>query len=282
MINFDWSSATSLLQDFGGEKKTFYVPKTGLPFFDALRLYGAIDLYIGLREKDNGNEWEVTGSVRQHHVSKRDEASFKIAYKNRNPTAEVYCQNLRSYINERQPIESDVFVKAEEEFVGLDAVLQTGIRGVSAYTYETLQTGQTSKSECKAEILLSQGLLAFAGKKRCDTIGKILFLPIFEGRIDFSKVVSPLRFWIGPPNILCAQALMFLALKTSLFSEGYQDKLSAVVYNTDFDPRKNFNCSGIISIKSTAVDKLKSAHLIGHIYRIFRRIIENAWRKPKT
>ncbi len=285
MLNFDWSNTESLLQNFGGKEEKLYVQKTGLPFFDALRLYGAIDLYIGLREdvtiKDNGNEWEVKGFARQHHISKRDEKAFKLTYKNRRPTSEFYCQNLKAYLYERQPIEDDIFVKAEKEFVGLDAILQTGVRGLSAYTYETLQTGQTSKAECKAEIPLSQGLLAFTGKKRCETIGRILFLPIFEGRVDFSKIVSPLRFWIGPPNIICAQALMLLALKTSLFSEGYEDRLSAVVYNTDFDSRKNFNCSGIISIRTTAVNKLSLIDLVGHIYRTFRRIIENAWRKDR-
>jgi hypothetical protein len=286
MLTFDWSKAEALLQDFGGKRETFYVQKTGLPFFDVLRLYGAIDLYIGLREdiaiKDNGNEWEVTGAARQHHITKRDETAFLI-WKNNIAKAEKYCKQLRAYLREKQPFEDgkDVFVKAEKEFVGLDAVLQTGIRGVSAYTYETLQTGQTSKVECKVEIPLSQGLLAFAGKKRCEAIARILFLPIFEGRVDFTKVVSPLRFWIGPPNIICAQALILLALKTSLFSEGYADRLSAVVYNTDFDSRKNYNCSGIISIKSTAVNRINSVHLAGQIYRTFRRIVENAWRKDR-
>jgi hypothetical protein len=284
-IDFDWSSAQSVLQDFGGKKETFYVPKTGLPFFDALRLYGAIDLYIGLREdvmiKDNGNEWQVIGYARPNHVLKKDERTFNLIWKKKRPKAEDYCKRLNSYLKEKQPIEYDEFVIAEKEFVGFDAVLQTGIRGISAYSYETLQTGQASKAECKAEFPLSQGLLAFAGKQRCETLGRILFLPIFEGRIDLSKVVSPLRFWIGPPNVLCAQALMLLALKYSLFSEGYVDRLSAVVYNTDFDSRTNFNCSGVVSMQSTAVGKLKLSELVGHIYRNFKRIIENAWRKDR-
>lgn len=287
MIGFDWSSAQPVLQDFGGKKETLYVPKTGLPFFDALCLYGAIDLYIGLREdvtiKDKGNEWLVTGHARQNHISKKDERAFNLIWKNKKPKAEDYCKSLNSYLKEKQPIKHDEFVTAEKEFVGFDAVLQTGIRGISAYRYETLQTGQTSKAECKARLPLSQGILAFAGKQRCETLGRILFLPIFDGRIDFSKVISPLRFWIGPPNVLCAQALMLLALKSSLFAEGYSDRLSAVVYNTDFDSRTNFNCSGLISIQSTVLGKGKiaSTKLVVDIYRVFKRIIENAWRKDR-
>jgi hypothetical protein len=60
VMQFDWSAVVSDLKDFGGEQIVLHIPKTGLPFFDALRLYGAIDLYVGLREDvyihDNGNE----------------------------------------------------------------------------------------------------------------------------------------------------------------------------------------------------------------------------------
>ena len=48
--DFSWSGAQVALEGFGGSPTSLFVTKTGLPFFDALRLYGAIDLYIGLRE----------------------------------------------------------------------------------------------------------------------------------------------------------------------------------------------------------------------------------------
>ncbi|MCC7211529.1 MAG: hypothetical protein IT451_06700 [Candidatus Brocadia sp.] len=286
MMTFDWSRASSTLKDFGGKPVTLYVPKTGLPFFDVLRLYGAIDLYIGLREDveicDKGNEWKLEGRQRAH-MKGRDEDNYKQIKGERK--AKEYCHKLRSCIFEKQTIcaEDEFFVKAERDFVGLDAVLQTGIRGVAAYCYETLQTGQTSKSECKAEIPLSQGMLAYVGKKRTENLGNIMFLPVFEGRIDFSKVVAPLHYWIGQPNVICAQVLMLLGMKTSLFAEGYQDRLSAVVYNTDYDSRKYFNCSGIISLQSTALEKGNlSAEVTDQVYRVFKRIIERAWRKDRN
>lgn len=292
MITFDWSNVSSTLKDFGGEEVTLFVPKTGLPFFDVLRLYGAIDLYIGLREdvtiSDAGNEWKVKGQQRTRMKGRAEDTYKQIKGgkgKKGERRAKEYCNNLWISLFEKRTIaaEDEIFVKAEREFVGLDAILQTGIRGVAAHSYETLQAGQTTKSECKAIIPLSQGMLAYSGKKRTENLANVMFLPVFEGRIDFSKVVAPLRFRIGHPNVICAQALMLLGLKTSLFAEGYQDRLSAVVYNTNFDSRKNFNCSGIVAIQSTALEKGNlSAEVIDQIYRVFKRIVECAWRKDRN
>ena len=289
MMTFDWSRASSTLKDFGGKPVILYVPKTGMPFFDVLRLYGAIDLYVGLREDvaihDAGNEWEVTGRQRAHLLEGRDVGTFKQVWDKKNPDAEEYCKKLRLSIFEKQfiSLEDELSVKAKGGFVGLDAVLQAGIRGIAACSYKTIQTGAASEVDCQATMSLSHGLFAYAGKKRTESIGKIMFLPVFEGRIDFSKVVAPLHFWIGPPNVICAQALMLLGLKTSLFFEGYQDRLSAVVYNTDFDPRKNFNYSGIVAIQSTALEKGNlSAEVIEQIYRVFKGVIERAWRKDRN
>ena len=42
--NFDWGVASGALEKFGGEPVSLRVKKTGLPFYDALRMYGAIEL----------------------------------------------------------------------------------------------------------------------------------------------------------------------------------------------------------------------------------------------
>ncbi|MCF6154893.1 MAG: hypothetical protein E3K36_06505 [Candidatus Brocadia sp.] len=280
MMTFDWSKASSTLKDFGGEAVTLFVPKTGLLFFDVLQLYGAIDLYIGLREDveicDKGNEWEITGR-RRAYLDGRDEAAFKQVWGKRRPEANEYCSNhLQPYLFKGQIISESYSVEGEKKY---DAALQTGIRGISACSYETLQTGQTSKAECKADIPLGQGLLAYAGRKRTESLGNILFLPVFEGRIDLSKVVSPLRAWLGLPNVICSQALALLSLKSSLFSEGYEKKLSAVVFNTNLGSQRSDNYSGLISIKSTAIDKIGTADFTSHVYRIFRNLVSKGWSK---
>jgi hypothetical protein len=280
MNGFTWNGAQSVLEGFGGTPIGLYVAKTGLPFFDALRLYGAIDLYIGLREdvsvSDRGHEWLVHGHRRQQRLKGRDESSFQQVWSKSKPSRAEFCKTLQEAITRgTRPVDAH-FVEAGKKW---DAVLQDGIRGVAARTYETLQSGQTSKKECKAYIPLSHAILAFAGKARVESIGQITFLPIFEGQIDLSKVVSPLRAWIGMPNVLCAQALALLALKTSLFVEGYQERLKAVVFNTNFSGQRSDNYSGVITVDSTAVGKMRSASFAAHIYRVFRAVVGRAWKR---
>ena len=61
------------------------VPKTGLPFFDVLRLYGAIELFIGLRKEieinDKGSSWQVDGIVRKSSVVDRDKNALSLLRK---------------------------------------------------------------------------------------------------------------------------------------------------------------------------------------------------------
>lgn len=282
---FTWSGAASALWKFGGTPITLFVTKTGLPFFDALRLYGSIDLYIGLREDvcihDAGTKWEVKGRSRAHRLAGKDEYAMGGVWKNREPDRRQYCALLRSsLLTEGAMLENKNWVDGKGDW---DAALQDGIRGVSARAYETLQSGQTSKPECKAKVPLPDALLAYAGKSRTERQGDILFLPIFEGRVDLSKVVSPVRAWLRPPHVLCAQALMLLSLKTALFAEGYHRAISGVVFNTDFDSRKRDNFSGLVTIGSTAIGRIDSPGFVGHAYRVFLTLVSEAWdRRGRT
>ena len=318
MVTFDWSRASSTLKDFGGKPVILYVPKTGLPFFDVLRLYGAIDLYIGLRDDvavyDKGNEWEATGFVRENRIKskidtawnkilkpdddlkerekqllspnrkkKLDETEIKAQLdkkkKELSETSSAHKGELENALKLHSTWPQSPLVENTTPLNNPDSALKDGNRDQAALKYNTFQSGFGIKSKMP----WSNAVLSFAGQMRTETYAKIMFLPVFQGKVDFSKVVAPLRFWGGSPNVICAQALILLGLKTSLFSEGYQDRLSAVVYNTDYDSRKNFNYSGIISIQSTALEKGNlSAEAIDQIYRVFKRIIERAWRKDRN
>ncbi len=279
MSTFNWSTASGLLQNFGGEPVILYVEKTGLPFYDVLRLYGTIDLYIGLREDvvitDMGVRWKISGRKRTNFILGRDVNFLRSIWNRKKPNAEDFCKKLYINLVNGEHFSEDVFLLDTDKT--LDASLQAGIRGRSAASYDTLQTGQTSKKECKAMVPLSDGLLAFAGKKRTDNLSNIYFLPVFQGKIDLSKVVSPLRVRIGSTNVLCAQMMMLLALKTSLFAEGYYERLVAIVYNTQFGSRNDFNYSGLIEINSTAIGQMKSSDLVSHTYRIFKNLVNLAW-----
>ena len=290
---FDWSNATSLLNGFGGLSITLHVRKSGLPFFDALRLYGAIDLYIGLREDvcicDQGSEWVVEGRMRLHRMIGRDQAALDIVRKNVDPKVKrsiktvTYCHGLLKSLESDVDLsdQEDSLHRANKAFARFDSAIQSGIRGVAASSYDTMQSGQSTAKECIAQIRLSHGLLAFAGKARTETVGDIVFLPIFEGPIDLSKVVSPVRAWIAVPNVLCAQAMMLVALKTSLFAEGYEDRLSAVVYNRQVR-QGDFAYSGNIAIASTAIGKIKSSAFAAVLHGVFRRAVGKAWQNKKA
>jgi hypothetical protein len=282
-MKFDWATASMTLREFGGSKLQLTVHKTGMPFFDALRLYGSIDIYIGLREdvfiRDAGSAWEVTGRAREGRLEGRDIKAFRQVWKKKKPIAEDYCKRIRTSIMSGSPLPVDLNGKATKALKGLDSALQAGIRHTAASGYSTLQGGQASESTCcVAEIPLADGLLGFAGKKRIHTgVGNILFLPIFEGQIDLARVVSPLRFWVPVPNVTCAQAMALLALRTSLFAEGYQSRLSAVVFNTTFRGQRSDNFSGVIAIRSTVIGRTKTPNLLARLFQVLRVLIDRSW-----
>jgi hypothetical protein len=287
MTGFDWSGASEALANFGGEKQTFRVPKTGLPFFDVLRLYGTIDLYVGLRDEvtihDTGHEWHVTAKVRLHQDAAIREqvnrAAGTLKGSNLTNRDHSWIDQLKAALSASGEWPTADLRNVSTPLENPDSALKDGVRGTAALTYKGLETGYGKESK----VSYADALLAYAGQKRTETIASIFFLPVFEGVVDFTKVVSPLRAWVGIPNVLCVQVLTLLALKTSLFAEGYADRLSAVVYNTDLDPRKFYNYSGIITLRSTALggfpafDASKFSRFVGHFYRTFRSLVSRAW-----
>jgi len=285
-MRFNWGAAPTALKDFGGSQVHLTIHKTGMPFFDALRLYGTIDLYVGLREdvliRDAGSAWEVTGRARPNRLAGRDVKALRQVldgWNRKNPKPDAYCPLVRDRLEQNKPLPAEKPGPATKAFKGLDAALQAGIRHTAAADYNTLQGGQASESTCcVAEVQLADGLLAFAGKKRVQAgLGDILFLPMFEGQIDLSRVVSPLHIWMRLSNVTCAQVLALLALRTSLFAEGYQDRLTAVVFTTAFHGQRSDNYSGVVGIASTAIGQVKTAALASHLYRVLRELVRAAW-----
>jgi hypothetical protein len=284
MEGFNWVQTAQNFSDFGGQEKVLHIPKTGLPFFDVLRLYGTIELFIGLQQEvyiqDVGNKWEVKARVREHLLKDIRVAAETLKKKPLTKNDDKWIEQLK------------VAIQGEEEYPILptrnvsypldnpDSALKDGVRDDAARSYKGIESGYGEKSK----VAFADALLAYAGQERTETVARVYFLPVFEGRVDFTKVVSPLRAWLGVPNILCAQALTLLALKCSLFAEGYAQSLSAVAYNTNLDGRKYYNYSGIILIESTALAESRKvdAEFVGHFYRTFRGIVGRAWIKGKA
>ena len=279
MSAFDWSSARSTLEGFGGKSAIRYVPKTGLPFYDTLRLYGAIDLCFGLREDveihDKGTRWEISGFVREHRLLGRAErAATSLKRAALTKKDKTWLSKLEAGLDGSQAWPAQPLRNATHTPLAFtDSALQNGVRDQAASKYLGLESGRGEE----AKIPWGDATLLYSGERRTEVIANVRFIPVFEGRIDLSKVVSPLRAWVQTPNVLCAQALMLLALRVSLFAEGYQNRLTSVVYNTTFPPQKAFNYSGIIEIDSTAVRKMKSGKQAAHTNQVFRRLVSRAW-----
>ena len=282
MPEVNWKKAASALQGFGGTSTSLKVYKTGLPFYDALRLYGAIDLYIGLRQdiciNDRGDHWAVSGPSRAQRFKKRDIYAFKAVYKKKTLLAEEFCEQLQTALNSGsklpRTVDPEERAPTDSRDRALDPVLQTGIRGLAATDYESMNS--TSKSACIAKIPLSDAVLAYAGLRRTEIVGDMQFLPIFEGQLDLGKIVSPLRASLATPNPLCAHVLMLLSLETALWSEGYADRLSGVAYRKS--KSRDFNYSGLIQIDSTAIGRIKDGDFCSHLLRVFRRMTRTSWK----
>lgn len=284
MSNFDWENVGQKFSDFGGEEKTLHIPKTGLPFFDVLRLYGAIDLFIGIQQevsiKDAGNEWKVEARAREHRLKDIQVAAEILKKKTLSKNDYEWIESLKVALLEGQDYPLTPSRNVSYPLDNPDSALKDGIRDDASTEYKGLESGFGKKSK----VAFPDALLAFAGQERTESIAGVYFLPVFEGKVDFSKVISPLRAWVGIPNVICAQALTLLALKSSLFAEGYAEKLSAVAYNTNLDGRKFYNYSGVIRIESTALaeNRKVDAEFVGNFYRTFRGLVGRAWSKGKA
>lgn len=288
-----WPDMGIALQKLGGTPETIYVRKTGLPFFDAQRLYGAIDQVFGLNGDtkiiDDGMCWKIIGNTRKinneklcHHIG---HVRSGISPKPKGKSDEI-AEQLRNSLrtpNRSVPIADITKHRGTGSFSGLDSVLQSGVRGTSAASYDTLQSGNTGARECQVEIELFDGILAAAGAARTESVGDLVFLPVFEGEIDFSKIVVPLRAWLKIPSPLCAQALLLLALETSLLAEGYRDRLSAIVYNRRVQ-QGEFAYSGVLSVEQTALANSGALDrkTVDQLYTVFRQCCLKAWEGGKS
>lgn len=277
MSNFEWKQAANSFSNFGGQEKTLRIPKTGLPFFDVLRLYGAIELFIGLQQEvfihDAGSDWEVRARIREQRLKDLHPVARTLKKKDLSKGDEKWIQQLREALFgsewPTQPLRN-VSLPLDNP----DSALKDGVRDTAAATYKGLESGYGKESK----VPFADALLAYAGQKRTEAVAEIYFLPIFEGRVDYSKVVSPLRAWMSIPNVLCAQALTLLALKTSLFAEGYAEKLGGVVYNR-VRKKASDSYSGVIEIESTALGKdgFITPEFVTHFYETFRSLVRKSW-----
>lgn len=282
-ISSKWSKIQSALEDFGGKEICLSVPKTGLPYFDTLRLYGAVEIFIGLNPKviirDKGVAWEVESISRKNYSEALNSflslLTDKLSQKQKKQS-ENMIPKLVNAILEYKEYPVDILIQPKVPFETPDSGVQKGIRDISVSSYNKFSDGISIK------IPLSDAVLAFAGQKRVGQVGQINFLPVFEGTIDYAKVISPLRIYSPSPNPIHKQVYQILALKSSLFAEGYENRLSAVVYDTS-TPKSSLNWSGIINIDSTALKRHGlSSETTLNLYESYVSILKKAYQGNKA
>lgn len=287
-MNFNWSIAQASLQEFGGEKITLRVPKTGLPFYDALKLYGAIELFIGLREDvsivDNGDKWSVTGRSRIKTGDRSLSALNSLRKNKPKGKDKAFIENFNRSILTDEYLDVKEVIDNGSPLQNPDSALKDGVRGIAASQYKGLESGYGFS----AKLPLSHAIMAFAGQKRIHEVSGIFFLPVFEGKIDLGKVVSPVRVWSSVPNPFLIKTLELLTLMTSLFSDNYEGRLSAVVYNTNYGYKSKIkhNYSGLISISSTALKNVSKeggmgSETVSRLFSVYKSLLSKAYENNK-
>ena len=284
MNNFNWENAATELESFGGREKTLHIPKTGLAFFDVLRLYGAIEMYLGLSGEitisDVGYEWQAHGKARDDRLIDKMQIATLIG-DGRVAQREHLIDSLDRALEDGLWTQEPLF-KRTSPVNTPDASVQSGQRNQSAISYEGL-VSDSSYSLGQFQMLWADKMLCLTSQKRIQVAGDITFLPIFEGRVDFQRVISPIGNEYYIPNILCSQVVALLKLKVSLFADGYAERLSGVVYNRQ-RKKASDNYSGLIAIDSTAMGRKRkiASSFYGHCYRVFRALVGRAWQSGKS
>jgi hypothetical protein len=280
-----WEVSEHIKNSFLRPNETLFVHKTGLPFYDTMRLYGAIELYLGLSHRvaiqDEGVRWRIDGiknklvldNVVQTVTDKIINDGNNRAQKT-DAIVEDLNHMLKNCFSQSLSKAQQNLSKAKKPIETPDPALQQGIRDDAALLYNDMKTS----APVKPYLPISDLVLVYAGQKRIEQSGAILFLPVFEGEIDLSRVISPLRIYIRrnkeySPSLQCHHALVLLALKTSLFSDGYAARLSAVVYKTDFPGQRSDNRSGLVSIEPTVVGHSDNRECISAVYTALKNIM---------
>ncbi len=275
-----------------------HIPKTGLPFLDVLRLYGALEIYSDdvqceVFMHDAGHAWHLQTRMNacptensnyvQQSESQQILQQWLIALRRGalKPSDDAFMAQFHAALHTNTTYPSGELLNVALPLENPDSAIKAGVRDGAAIKYRGLEAGQGMK----AVLPLADALLVFAGQSRMEEIAGIRFLPVFEGRCSVPEVVTSINltgFGKGSiiiPSVLCVQVLYLLALKASLLvlENDCADCLVAVAYNTNYAPRGNYNFSGVIAIQSTLLSKLQSHRMASHILESYTLLLYKAW-----
>lgn len=175
--------------------KTYYVQKTGLPFYDTCQLVGAMHLFFGSGAsslRDLRTHWELSGPVAGANLANYGERLKGKGLEHIEQTLAVLdkLEASRGAVEgffEARPPKTEVLKKAKQEGVSryLEPAWLTGARSPDAAQYRVLasQRGLPSKKRPVPEILvatlgLTQAALAY-GNDEVTTV-----LPVLENSVQ--------------------------------------------------------------------------------------------------
>ena len=192
------------------KKATYYVYKTGVPFYDAARVIGVAHLFFGTASaeiEDKGVCWEISGLEVQ-----RDEQQVLWVIERLNPTQ----KERRLFFKESAFLWSELTNFFSEEDITnrkghleelkaeYDVALQIGTRGIDPLSkYEILAPRSTGETHKKfkapypevAAATLGRAFAAYAVSRTKRQREEIYILPIFQGHFVLSSFLVYERYF---------------------------------------------------------------------------------------
>lgn len=179
----------------GVATKTYYVQKTGFPFYDACQLVGAMHLFFGSsasRLRDLGTHWELSGPVAGANPAHYGERLKGKGLERVEQTTLVVLDELEDSRGEvegffkARPPKAEVLQKARQEGVSryLEPAWQTGARSPDAAQYAVLasERGLPRKRSVPEILVATLGLTQAAVAYGNDEVTMVL--PVLKDSVQ--------------------------------------------------------------------------------------------------
>ncbi len=241
-------------------KETFYVYKTGLPFYDAARLIGVAHLFFGTASaevEDKGSHWEVRGpSVTRDRrqiewvIEEGKEKSHDLSQKHKQ-IQEALDDVLNNKTNDFRGLpESKDGYPALKEF---DAALQYGPRGIDPLKDAVVVSSQGTKPKKQEKVyqlsahdLVSASLGFSFSARALSGEQRSYILPVFREKFVLSGTLTYLRDFNHSAGGFVSE--VFAALSVLIDLVGTKLPVSDFVYTRIFG-RNVFSSSGYLGLE---------------------------------
>jgi len=241
-------------------KETFYVDKTGLPFYDAARLIGVAHLFFGTASaevEDKGSHWEVRGpSVTRDYrqiewvIEEGKEKAHDFSQKHKQ------IQKALNYVLNNKTNDFRGLPESKGEYPALkefDAGLQYGPRGIDPLKDPVVVSSQGTKPEkqekryrLSAHDLVAASLGFSFSARASSGEQRSYILPVFREKFVLSGTLTYLRNFNHSAGGFVSEVLAALSVLIDLV--GTKLPVSDFVYTRIFG-RNVFSSSGYLGLE---------------------------------